>query len=80
MCNLGYTKFLCEVISKSSIDDSSRYEYIIALVDFLEEGEMVQQSLMNFCLNDKENRFLNMIYGYILKNFNDFKDYEKGLA
>ena len=42
LCSLGYTNFLCEVICKTSVNDSSRYQYIIALVDFLDEGEMVQ--------------------------------------
>lgn len=41
MCELGFTKFLCHVISKHKIDDTSKYAYIIALVDFLDEGEEV---------------------------------------
>jgi len=41
LCDLGYTNFLCKVISKSDISDTSRLEYIIALVDFLDEGEEV---------------------------------------
>ena len=49
LCSLGYTDFLCKVISKSNISDSSRFEYIIALVDFLDEGQEVQQSLMDYC-------------------------------
>jgi len=43
---MGYTEFLCAVISKNTIDFTSKFEYIIALVDFLDEGEQVQASLM----------------------------------
>ena len=41
LCELGFTKFLCQVISKPSISQSSRYVYILSLVDFLDEGEEV---------------------------------------
>lgn len=77
---MGYTEFLCQVISKSTIDFTSKFEYIIALVDFLDEGQQVQASLMEFMLNDKENNFICSIHSYIQINFNDFKEYEKGLT
>ena len=77
---MGYTEFLCVVIAKNTIDFTSKFEYIIALVDFLDEGEQVQASLMQFMLADKENNFICAIYSYIQINFNDFKEYEKGLT
>lgn len=79
LCDIGYTQYLCSVISKNTIDFTSKFEYIIALVDFLDEGEQIQQSLMKFMLNDKENNFVCSIYSFIQINFNDFKEYEKSL-
>jgi len=53
--------------------------YIQTLNDFLDEGENIQFSVMEYMLRDEENKFLLAIKDYIKNNFNDFKEYEKGL-
>jgi hypothetical protein len=35
---------------------------------------------MDYCREDKENKFLIMVRDYILTNFNEFKEYEKSIA
>ena len=79
LCDLGFTDFLCRVISAEEKGDSQKEEYIITLVDFLDEGEEIQESLLNFMQNDRENQFLKSIYDFITRNFHDFIEYENGL-
>lgn len=38
LCDLGFTDFLCEVISKDN-NPNSKLEYILCLCDFLDEGD-----------------------------------------
>lgn len=48
LCDLGFTDFLCEVISKDK-DHNSKLEYILALCDFLDEGDFdIQKSVLEY--------------------------------
>ena len=76
---MGFTNFLCQVISNENTDQNDKLEYIITLIDFLDEGDNIQQSVMDYMYQDKENIFLLSIKDYIQNNFNDFIEYENGL-
>ena len=69
---MGFTNFLCQVISNENTDQNDKLEYIITLIDFLDEGDNIQQSVMDYMYQDKENIFLLSIKDYIQNNFNDF--------
>lgn len=52
LCDLGFTDFLCEVISKDS-NPNSKLEYILCLCDFLDEGDFdIQKSLLDYMKKD----------------------------
>jgi len=76
---MGFTNFLCQVISNENTDQNDKLEYIITLIDFLDEGDNIQQSVMDYMYLDKNNIFLLSIKDYIQNNFNDFIEYENGL-
>ena len=50
------------------------------MCDYLDETDIdIQNSLNNYLKSDYENGFLLSLYEFIKTNFNDFKDYEKGI-
>ena len=46
---------------------------------FLGEGLKVQENIKKYLFQDTDNLFIKSLHDYIDNNFNDFKEYEKGM-
>lgn len=57
LCVLGYTDFLSNLIVREK-SNVTKEEYIKALVDVLDEGEVIQNSLIDYMKKDSKNLFL----------------------
>ena len=40
LCSLQFTSVICRVISNENTDEAAKYDYLITLIDFLEEGKI----------------------------------------
>ncbi|KRX09146.1 hypothetical protein PPERSA_08862 [Pseudocohnilembus persalinus] len=77
LCSLGFLKYICEVIINES--ESQKLEYIVGLVDFLDEANKdIQENFYQYLLEDDQmNYFILQIKTILDNNFKQFREYER---
>lgn len=79
LVNIELMNFLCKVTAEED-NPLIKYEYILGLVDFMDEvNENIQKSFFDYLTKDQENKFIIKMRNFILESFLDFRDYEKSL-
>ena len=77
LVEIGLMNTLCKVFAHEK-NEKLKFEYILGLVDFLDEAnKSIQESFYEYLMNDENNLFLLKINAFIHENFNEFREYEK---